>query len=413
MIYSQLFIKKNLKIPTVLSVLILFAFIYFISKYFLTTTVSTKAVKKNIKRMEITNVYPNQIAIFWQTDQPETNWLVYGKAVDQLNQIVLDDRDTENTKLKFVNHYFVIKNLDENTRYFFKIALSNGLFGNKNGQSFTFKTVSKNTQVSNLKPAYGKIVNKNGLPLENALVLLAINGSYKLSTLSKNSGEWLIPLNYIKSLSGEEKIKLEFLSENGEASIVNTYISQLSPLSQLVTIGNNYDILKREDVLSVLTNKKEFPIEIIFPKEKAIIPGEKPLIKGRAIPQNEVVLTLNEGKSSTTTVSRADKEGSWNLNLTSTLKPAEYLLTLKTKDKNGSDVVIRRSFFIAKSGEKVLGEATASATPTVTIVPTTTPISATPTEILTPSPPVTGGGTFYIALFSLIFILAGLGLLIL
>ncbi len=408
MVYSQLFIKKNLKIPTALSILVVLVFIYFIGRYFLKTTVSTRAVKKNIKRMEITNIYPNQVTVFWQTDQPEINWLGYGKTENQLNQIVLDERDVESVKSKFVNHYFVIKNLDQNTRYFFKIALSNGLFGDKNGQAFIFETVSKDTQISNLKPAYGKIVNKSGLPLENALVLLAIDGSYKLSTLSKNSGEWLIPLNYIKSLSGGEKIKLEFLSENGETSIVNTYISELSPLSQLVTIGQNYDILKKEDVLAASTSKKEFPIEIIFPKEKAIIPAEKPLIKGSAIPQNEVTLTLNEGKSSTTTILKADKDGSWSLNLASSLKPAEYLLTLKTKDKNGKDISLKRSFFIAKSGEKVLGEATGSATPTVTLAPT-----VTPTAILTPTPPVTGGGTFYIALFSLIFILAGLGLLIL
>lgn len=419
MIYSRLFIKKKVQIPTVLSILIVGFLLFLLGRFFVTTSPPARAERKIVKKMQVTNVFPNQVVVFWQTDKKETGWVVFGEEKNQLSRIALDERDSEKDRKEYTNHYVILRNLNENSQYFFKPVSGNKLVEKANGDPFQFKTINKKTTVSNVKPAYGKIINKNTSPLENGVVLLFIDKAFPLSALSKATGEWLIPLNFAvdkssnkpRTFSPDSIVKIEILSETGESSIVRTRISNLSPLPETIRVGRDYDILEVQDVLSAKTEQqKSSPFEIIFPKEKAVIPANNPLIKGTAGPNSEVLLTLSDRKSGTTARLRTNSTGEWKLNVSGQLSAGSYTLTVKTKDSGGKDLVRTRNFTIAKSGEKVLGEATPEAT--ATLVPSPTQ-AATSAATITPSttPPVTGGSFFYIALSSLMLILLGIGLL--
>jgi len=55
------------------------------------------------------------------------------------------------------------------------------------------------TASGNLEPAYGTIVTDNNQPVSGALVYITLEGGQTLSTISKPSGTWLIPLNLART----------------------------------------------------------------------------------------------------------------------------------------------------------------------------------------------------------------------
>ena len=69
-----------------------------------------------------------------------------------------------------------------------------------NGTSFKIRTpdnLSANTK--GLEPAYGTIRMQSDQAVDGALVYLTLDGGQELSTLTKPSGLWLIPLNQVRS----------------------------------------------------------------------------------------------------------------------------------------------------------------------------------------------------------------------
>lgn len=411
MIYSNLYQKKPIQIPTLLSIAIVGVVVFLLSAFFFTTSLTpSRASKKTAKRVEVANLSSNQVSLFWQTEQKEGGWVIYGENKKKLNTIAIDERDFQEVKEKRFSHYAILKNLRENTIYYFQFVSENHIIGDAKGEPFRFTTLSKTTQISNLKPAYGKVLNKIGNPQENAIVLLSIRNSSLLTALSKSSGEWLIPLNYIldkntkklKVLSKDEPVTIEIFSDDNDISRIQASLSNISPLPESVIIGKNYNFLKKDDILPA-TTKRQDRVEILSPKENAVIPGRNPLFRGTGIPNSEVVITVADSKRSESTKTKVDRDGVWKLNFPEIFKPGSHTVTLKAVGGDGKEQIITKRFSIAKSGEQVMGEATGSATPTLTATPSPT----------TPTPPVTGFSINYMMFASVILMTFGLGMLFL
>lgn len=413
MTYADVYARQEKKVPVWLSVLAIMVVIVFVSFLFVRTEpTSTKASKKTVKKIDVTNLSSAQAAVFWETEQKEPGWVAYGSSKDKLDKIAIDDRDFQAQRDSRLFHYATLKDLTPNSTYYFKLVNEKEIMGNSAGDPFTITTLGKTSQVSNLKPAYGKITDINGAPLDNIVVLFSVKNARILSALSKSSGEWLIPLNYIldketntlKILSKDEPVQLNFFSAQGQHSTVNAVITGLSPLPQTVILGKDYTFNEDENVLAAQTETgKPATIDIVFPKENAIIPGTSPLIRGTGIPKKEVTGTITNGKSSVSLKGSVGGDGNWSLPVDQALTQGTHTLTVKTPDTDGKDKELTRTFTIAKSGEQVLGEATGSATPTA---------SPSPTLATTPSPPVSGANISLVAFSSLSLITVGLWLLV-
>lgn len=414
MAYSDIYLKRDKKIPTLLAILIAcFVGLFFI-RLFTQTAVPSKAEKKTVKRLEITNISSNQTAIYWQTDRKTVGWLLYGDKENRVNIPVYDDRDLLQNKLGYMNHYVTVKHLKENQTYFFKLVNDNKLEDNGN-LPFTFKTRENEKDFKGRNPAYGKVIQANGLPLENAVVILRVEKDSLFSSLSKSTGEWLIPLNGITT-SADEKVTIEIIGEQENSQVV-TDLSNVSPLPQTIIIGKNFDFTSSNDVLSATsmtapssTNKE---IDILYPRENALIPGYMPLIKGMAVPNSDVIITVQSSTILTSRV-KADNKGLWSLNLPSSLSPGDHTITIKTLDRTGNQVTLQRKFFIAKNGEQVLGSATPEGTITESPeTPTpTTGVYMSPTQPLTPTPPVSGNNITIPFAGAASLIIVGLGLML-
>ncbi|OGK17973.1 hypothetical protein A3G67_04680 [Candidatus Roizmanbacteria bacterium RIFCSPLOWO2_12_FULL_40_12] len=411
--FTDIYSRKEVQIPTWLSFAVVIVVVVFVSiVFFRSEPPSSRATKKVIKNVEVTNLSSSQVAIFWQTEQKEPGWIAYGSQENKLNQIALDERDFQDSKTARLTHYVILKNLTPSNEYFFKLVNNKELIANPEGRAFSLSTLPRTSRVSNLKPAYGKVTDSNGAPLDNVIVLLSANNAYLLSALSKASGEWLIPLNYIidkktgalKVLSKDEVIKIELFSDNGNRSSVQTNISNLSPLPETIILGKNYNLNKKENVLSV-TDDKRVKIEILFPRENAIVPGSTPLIRGTGIPNSNLSAVVTDTKKDTTVKTKIGGDGFWSISLASPLSAGKHTLTVRTPDTNGKETLLTRNFSIAKSGEQVLGEATGAAIPTAS--PSPTIIANT-----TPTPPVSGVNTSLLVFSSLSLVTIGMWLLV-
>lgn len=426
MSYSKLFYPRTPQIPTILSLVIILAVVLFLAKLFSTQPPASSAKGEVLRQMMVANVAVNQVSIYWQSPQKSIDWVVYGEKSDDLRIIALDDRDIPDSKAPRVNHLVTLKDLKDNSTYFFKIVSNKILVGDLQNKPFIFKTSSAVNGSSNLKPAYGAVVAQNGTALENAAVIITDPGAYPLVALTKSSGDWLVPLNNIvdtvstkpKLVTPSEKMKIEIYDEEGTKSTIDAVVSVMSPIPQTIIMGKDYSFTGQTNVLSATAENssvreaKRKTTEILFPKEGAVIPGLRPLIKGTAAPDTEVVVIINSTKSYSYRT-KTDKDGVWRVEITDNLPAGDHTITMMTKDSSGQPMTIVRSFSIAKSGEQVLGSATPEGAPVATVSPTLGiyPTSSSTTSALV-SPPVTGPNPLPYILGSGSLIILGLGLLL-
>lgn len=424
MIYSRFYFQDKNKIPMFIGVLFIIAIISFFSILFSKTPLTSKAasVKASVTEYEISNLSPNrEMTVYWRTANKESGWiLIFDKNKNQLPKIYYDERDNLEKKSLRNYHYSILRQLPINAAYF-KMAAGNESIITKIYENYYLISIpSSYSSTGNLKPAYGLISQPNSEPLDDAIVLLTINNAFSLSTLSKSKGEWLIPLNSFYSKNNlklftpadNEKVNIRIISEKYPQTTVLTLFSNLNSLPKIIA-GDNYEFLQQTKVNNVLSaetdkNKGNNEISILYPRENALIPGKNPLIKGTALPKTEVVVIV-EAFNSTSSRLITDADGIWRLVLPESLTPGEYKITLITKNKQGEEVQIKRNFFIAKSGEQVLGDATPEPTLTTGPTPTQQPTSA---PIQSPTEPVSGSNFNGFMLSSASLIIIGLGILL-
>jgi hypothetical protein len=240
-------------------------------------------------------------------------------------------------------------------------------------------------------------------PTEGALITAKIpdNSPYSYSGLSKSAGEWIITLPLILdsqeeeiNLGKDQVIKLDIINENLEKSQVIVKYGDCQPL-RTVVLGQNYDFTKSDLVLGV---KKRVSSKLVTnPTEGAVISSFYPTFRGQG-PKNTFLKLIIEPNIANLLIS-IDKNGNWQYTPQKSLAPGKYRLLAKS-----GSLKEEVNFQIGKSGQAVLGDATASATitlaptetepdedPTPTAVsPTSTPqVSTAPTDIPLISPTIT------------------------
>ena len=415
MIYSRLYFKKDFKIPTFFGVLLLVIAVYFSLRIIHRSVSYSKASVKNIKKLIVTDISYTSANIYWFTEESQTGWVIYGKSANKLDQVGFDNRDLSTKKGEYHNHFISLRDLSPATEYYFAIVSQSRLILKNDQLPFSFKTLSNQVKLKNLKPAYGKVIDVNNKPIKDAIVLLSLNDKY-YSNLTKSSGEWLIPIN-IEEGGIPKKVQIEIISEDKKISSIITSLDKITPLPQVVVIGKNYNFYEKGETLSAQTAFSSYPreekIDVFYPKENASVPGFFPLIKGTALPNNEVLIFLDSSKKYSARV-KADTKGFWSFSMPIPLALGKNRLIITTKDKDGKTVRISRNFYVAgDSGSTVLGEATPSATIILSPTPTINYYYIpSPTAIPTPTSPVSGENYLNLAFLSLSLLFIGIGLML-
>lgn len=424
--------QREKKIPTPVALLSLVLLVLIIPLVFKKTSPNTtKAKLINYSLMQVSNLTYQSASISWKTDKKISAWIMYGTQPNNLNKTAYDGRDLSDQKNVYTHHYVSLSDLEPNKMYYYKIITPEGVI-TQNDKPFSFSTTQQFTPTNNQGPSFGKVINANGSPAQT-LVLLTVDNSLTLSSLTKETtGEFLIPTYYlltrelqIMTPKPDSSVLLTFIGDDGTTSHVKTLFQKIGPLDQTIILGKDYDFtVAKENVLGAQKQSDAKPtkkIDIIFPAERAVIPGDKPLFKGVAVPGSTVQLSLVPSIFSLQALT--DKDGVWKVSSNVSLPANTYTLTMRTADDQNKPVVIKRIFSIGKSGEAVLGEATASATLTPTQPPiatptivftTNTPVPTSVISTLTPTPtlPETGVTFMSLTIVSVALIIIGAGIIL-
>ncbi len=422
------------KIPTLIGLLLVVAavMIFRIAFERITPFLTRASGQGAPTQVSISNVSDSTFTVSWITQTPATGALrIEGTLAS--SSLYYDDRLTSSVGTgqaaisKYSTHSVTVRNLKSETTYTFRILSNDKPYADQ-GKPYVVRTAPKITGVgSTIEPAYGQIVAPSGNALEGALVYLTLEGGQMLSTLTKSSGTWVVPLNLARSadlstyIAPAERIdeSITIKDSSGEATAMTDTLND-NPVP-VMTIGKTYDFRKIQagnttqkvaqapsSVLGTSAQTSE-TVSITKPAQGAAIPSNLPLIQGTGIPGNQVLIIvgIDEPMSDTTLVGA---DGIWRYTPPKPLKEGKQSITITTADKASKTVALTHTFELLKSGTQVLGDATPSATltpkPTLDVTPE-------PTSTLAGEPvPETGFPLPLIMLLILGFGLLGTGTLL-
>jgi len=358
------------------------------------TRASTTFAPKNVT---ITNVSDSTFTVTWITAEPASGAIRLDGALSKTTYF--DERGTGQEKstqpppASYTTHSITVRNLKPEMTYTFQI-LSNGAIYQNEGKSYEVRTAGILPGVgTGIEPAYGQVTTPSGSAAEGVIVYLTLEGGQTISTLTKSSGTWVIPLNLVRSqdltryLPPSERINETVLirSDQGEGSALTDTLND-NPVP-VMTIGKTYDFRKiQADKKSLLAQAPEAVlgssteirqnVSITKPADGSSLSSNLPLIQGTGVIGNQVLLTVGIDRPASDTVI-VGSDGVWRYTPSRPLRDGRQSVTITSADIQNKTVAITHTFTILKSGTQVLGDATPSATltPEPTIDETPTPTS--------------------------------------
>lgn len=406
--------RPPLKIPTLVGLVLVVGLVLIVGFFFEgITRQATKASGSIVPTaVETTNISDIGFTLSWTTESPATGALIV-QSQKQPKQTLFDERDITGKLGKYVTHSVSVRSAQPASEYEVRL-LSDGKLFLDGGSSYRIRTAPALSQSGNaLEPAFGSVLTASGQPAQGALVYLTLEGGQKLSTLVKTSGSWLVPLNLTRTadfsqlIIPQERMTETILVRFGteEASALTDTLND-APVPAM-TLGKSYDFRRQQakqptsavasvSQPSVLGQSSQSPlgtnqITITKPANGAALPTALPIFQGTGIAGKSVAITIGITNpiGGTTMVG---PDGLWSYVPPAPLAPGKQSVTITTQDKNNKTVALTNTFEILKSGTQVLGDATPSAT--LTLTPTLTPTLAatpTPTATLAAQPPPTSG----------------------
>jgi len=388
----------NKRMPSLLALLIIIGSIGFTSFLVQTGIIPflKAAPSETPVNVRITNVTDTSFTVTFTTNADVSASCLIDK------QVQLDERDTATGVLTPHHvHSIVVKNLKPQTQYTFSILSGNTTYVD-NGKPFSITTGPViNTNPVTHNPVIGKIILPSGDNPQEALIYATVQGGQTISSLVKDTGAYILPLTGMRSTNLSSYISfaniktLQLLAETQDlASQVTASLQNSNPLP-LITLGDDYDFTLNVNPLptsgapsqgftAFFTLNTNATPQINVPSQNQNFTDSQPLLKGTALPNSTVEITIHSTNIVSGVVT-ADAYGNWTYRPPQ-LSPGTHTVTIATRDKSGILQTVQQTFNILESGTQVAEAATPSAT---TVPPTPTPLPAAPTSAPTTVPTIT------------------------
>lgn len=187
--------KSEFRIPTLLGLLVLMlatgAGVYLATQrqiFFSQADVSNAP-----NQVQIVNLGSSSASILWSTENEVPGFIKAGLLPSGLDIVANDERDLA-TPQKHRLHFISLTNLQPNTTYYFRIVSG----GDEETETRTFTTAPEITS-SDYSPLNGAVLDENLQPVPEALVILELPGAQTLATITKGSGNFILPLASIRT----------------------------------------------------------------------------------------------------------------------------------------------------------------------------------------------------------------------
>lgn len=390
--------NKEKRIPTIIGLVlllisILVGVIFTGNKTFFRSKASTSC---NPLNYQVTNITNKSLDISFTT------------STECTTAILIDNRTIPNLRGSSKIHYFQIDNLKDDTEYSFSFLNNGTTFSESNYKTKTAKNPTGIIPTSNL--AWGRVLNSNLKPSEEAIVYFIVPGASPLSSFVTSNGNWNISL---ASSFNDTKTNWFVSKENVDEDIIVISPNQVTqvtansshnnPVPDII-IGQNS--LTPEKITPSPTPAASLIIPTVTPssvkttiqspKENEVIVTVKPDFFGTAPINSQVLVKIESVTGNTIT----NTSGTWHWSPSENLSVGEH--TLFITNENGSETVSRK-FTIMPQSDTLSFSATPSA---VMITPTSIPTPTVKPTIRAAKPSTSSGvpvtGAILPTIFSLV-----------
>ena len=174
------------------------------------------------------------------------------------------------------------------------------------------------------------------------------------------------------------------------------YYSQINSIP-VITLSNNYDFREREQKnsspsaafesfpsFSSTSSSKTKGIQILTPGKGQAFSNQKPVLKGKGTPNQNVQITIHSSQQIQATVN-TDANGNWSYQPNAPLSPGSHTITVTAKDSLGVLQTITQAFTVY-AAETSPTPTTETNTPTPTLTVATANPSPSDSLTLTATP---------------------------
>ncbi len=156
----------------------------------------------------IANLTDTNLVITWRSTQQEQGYVKYGTSESNLNDEMIDSRDSLTSKGEYFSHYIESGRLEPNTTYYFEVYSGESKYDN-DGEKYTVKTFSTLSSAPPLDTRGGTVVNTS-TPSDWVLLFKLIDNdgvgtsdsSGYLATLPDLDGSWILVVGDARSEDG-------------------------------------------------------------------------------------------------------------------------------------------------------------------------------------------------------------------
>lgn len=198
------------------------------------------------QNIQLTNVSDEGVTLSWTTSSVTIGFVTFGKSRAE-EQTVTDDQDLASPKMRTL-HYVNIKNLTPDTTYQYKIKS-----GKITTKPASFKTAPVNVAQNNFQPIIGSVINGDQ-PLKEGIVYLTIDRAIVQSALIKELGNFIIPINSIRTSEGT-LVKIEVISQEERKGSATFVLSNSSEPIGPLKLGQDLDFSTEPKALGISVNK--------------------------------------------------------------------------------------------------------------------------------------------------------------
>jgi len=362
------------------------------------------------KDVRISNITDTSFTISWITDKETSGFVKWGQGATSLDKTDLDE-----LKDQSFTHLLTLRGLTPQTTYFFKINSGGEDFDN-NGIAWQVTTGQTLEIPSKTNLVSGSVLTSTGQPAKNALLYLTVGGGSLLSTITSDSGSWVIPLSSARNQAlssyvvvDEKNALIEISANAGPQGVASAQIYPQSarPVPSII-LGDTHDFknLPPSEESGIpkasiglpdeATPSSGFEVgETATPSAttvtlESVEPGEiitttEPEFFGEG--PAGVTLTITLESEPITEAVKVPTSGNWSWSSPEGLAEGAHKITITWRDASGILRTLSRTF-IVQAAEGPSFESTPSASPTAS--PKTSP---TPSPTATATPAATATAT--------------------
>src|SRR3989338_9341751 len=204
------FRQQNKGIPSILALALVAIFgigIIFVAQHRAQLQVDVAPTSDvQLERNAVGNIRDNTVTFYWRTSEDTKGYIMTGLDKNNIAEKIFDNTDTEQEINSKRDHVISLNNLSPHTTYYYYIMVDGKRVGQSEGQPFQIQTTDNINTLFSQKPIFGRIFTATRHVIPQATMIVTVNGSEPLITMTKSDGSYSLSPCCLKKGSSSEVV---------------------------------------------------------------------------------------------------------------------------------------------------------------------------------------------------------------